>query len=218
MSVLTTARIGFTINDAFTAAYSNLAGRFNNISANYWTPENQSGTEPRPSVSGLGNFASARNYKDGSFVRIRDITLGYTLSRQAGEPLRRRRRARLYVRAQDPFIFTYLQGMGSGSRLQRRQRRTAARRRSIRAVRLSARCSSASTSGSDSATAHAYGIPHEAYTIGPRTRRPRGGGRLHGPQGVPDHWRRPRATSKPPAGAERRDRRHLLGSPRLLRR
>ena len=90
-SVLATARIGFTINDAFTAAYNSLAGRFNNIKANYWTPENQTGTDPRPSIDGLGNFASARNYKDGSFVRIRDITLGYTLRPAPGESVRRRR-------------------------------------------------------------------------------------------------------------------------------
>ena len=109
VSVLTTARIGFTINDAFTAAYSNLAGRFNNISANYWTPENQSGTEPRPSVDGLGNFASSRNYKDGSFVRIRDITLGYTLSPTLANRFNSKG-ARLYVRAQDPFIFTSYKG------------------------------------------------------------------------------------------------------------
>jgi TonB-linked SusC/RagA family outer membrane protein len=108
-SVLTTARIGFTINDAFTAAYNSLAGRFNNIRANYWTPENQTGTDPRPSVDGLGNFASARNYKDGSFVRIRDITLGYTLSPTMASRFASKG-ARLYVRAQDPFIFTSYKG------------------------------------------------------------------------------------------------------------
>lgn len=109
LSVLTTARIGFTINDAFTAAYSNLAGRFNNVDVNYWTPENQTGTEPRPSVDGLGNFASARNYKDGSFVRIRDITLGYTLSPRLATRFSSKG-ARVYVRAQDPFIFTSYKG------------------------------------------------------------------------------------------------------------
>lgn len=109
VSVLTTARIGFTINDAFTAAYSNLAGRFNNVAVNYWTPENQAGTEPRPSVDGLGNFAGARNYKDGSFVRIRDITLGYTLSPKLANRFASKG-ARLYVRAQDPFIFTSYKG------------------------------------------------------------------------------------------------------------
>ena len=108
-SVLTTARIGFTINDAFTAAYDGLAGRFNNIETNYWTPENQTGTDPRPSVDGLGNFASSRNYKDGSFVRIRDITLGYTLSPRLASRFSSKG-ARLYVRAQDPFIFTSYKG------------------------------------------------------------------------------------------------------------
>lgn len=109
VSVLTTARMGFTINDAFTAAYSNLAGRFNNVNVNYWTPENPTGTEPRPSVDGLGNFASARNYKDGSFVRVRDITLGYTLSERLANRVNAQG-ARLYVRAQDPFIFTNYKG------------------------------------------------------------------------------------------------------------
>ena len=108
-SVLTTARVGFTINDGFTAAYDGLAGRFNNIATNYWTPENQTGTDPRPSVDGLGNFASARNYKDGSFVRIRDITLGYALSPKLASRFAANG-ARLYVRAQDPFIFTSYKG------------------------------------------------------------------------------------------------------------
>jgi len=108
-SVLATARVGFTINDAFTAAYDGLGGRFNNIETNYWTPENQTGTDPRPSVDGLGNFASARNYKDGSFVRIRDITMGYTLSPRLADRVAAKS-ARLYVRAQDPFIFTSYKG------------------------------------------------------------------------------------------------------------
>src|SRR5678816_319335 len=103
LSILATARPGFLINDSFTAAYNQLAGRFSNISTSYWTPENQSATEPRPSTAGLGNFAGARNYKDGSFVRVRDITLGYRVpskwaSRMSATNLR------LYARAQDPFI------------------------------------------------------------------------------------------------------------------
>ena len=109
VSALAAARVGYTINDAFTAAYSNLAGRFSNIKANYWTPENQSGTEPRPSTNGLGTYASARNYKNGSFVRIRDITLGYTLPSRIATRITAER-ARVYVRAQDPFIWTDYQG------------------------------------------------------------------------------------------------------------
>jgi TonB-linked SusC/RagA family outer membrane protein len=109
LSVLATARIGYTIQDAFTQAYNSLAGRFNNVSTNYWTPENQTGTEPRPSTNGLGNFAGARNYKDGSFVRIRDITLGYALDPRLARRISAAR-ARVYVRAQDPFIFTSYKG------------------------------------------------------------------------------------------------------------
>jgi TonB-linked SusC/RagA family outer membrane protein len=109
LSVLAMARQGFLINDAFTSAYNSLAGRFNNVATNYWTPENQTGTEPRPSTNGLGNFAGSRNYKDGSFVRIRDITLGYALSNALAGRIGASR-ARLYIRAQDPFIFTKYKG------------------------------------------------------------------------------------------------------------
>ena len=109
LSVLATARIGFLINDSFTAAYNSLAGRFNNIEANYWTPENQNGTDPRPSTNGLGAYASARNYVNGSFVRIRDITLGYTFDNRLANRIYANR-ARLYVRAQDPFLFTKYKG------------------------------------------------------------------------------------------------------------
>ena len=193
VSVLATARIGFTINDAFTAAYDGLGGRFNNIETNYWTPENPTGTDPRPSVDGLGNFASARNYKDGSFVRIRDITLGYTLS-PAGEPVRLEGRAVVRPGAGPLHLHARTRGgiprPASASAI-----RTAARPRSTRAVRRSARSSLASTSDSNSPP-HAYGINHDAYTIGPRDRRPRGGGQLHGPQGVPGHGRHRRPTSK----------------------
>src|SRR6185503_24467 len=109
ISALATARIGYHVDDAFTAAYNQLAGRFNNIKANYWTPENQSGTEPRPSTNGLGQYQSARNYKEASHVRIRDITLGYTLPALFTSRLPSQR-ARVYVRAQDPFIFTKYKG------------------------------------------------------------------------------------------------------------
>jgi TonB-linked SusC/RagA family outer membrane protein len=109
LSFLATARYGFLINDSFTAAYNSLAGRFSNIRTNYWTPENQSAPEPRPSTAGLGSFAGARNYKDGSFVRIRDITLGYALDPRLASRISATR-ARLYARAQDPFIFTKYKG------------------------------------------------------------------------------------------------------------
>ena len=56
LSALTTARIGFTINDAFTAAYDGLAGRFNNIATNYWTLYGAPGHPPKQAPT-----ASARS-------------------------------------------------------------------------------------------------------------------------------------------------------------
>jgi hypothetical protein len=109
LSVLAVARYGFDINDSFTAAYNSLAGRFSNIQTTYWTPENQTATEPRPSTNGLGAFAGARNYKDGSFMRIRDITVGYTVDPKWAARVNASH-ARLYARAQDPFIFTKYKG------------------------------------------------------------------------------------------------------------
>jgi TonB-linked SusC/RagA family outer membrane protein len=109
VSALATARIGYHVDDAFTAAYNSLAGRFNNIRTSYWTPENQTATEPRPSTNGLGTYASSRNFKEASFVRVRDITLGYTLPARLASKVSMQR-TRLYVRAQDPFIFTNYEG------------------------------------------------------------------------------------------------------------
>ena len=108
-SVLTTARLGYTVSSPFLSAYNGLAGRFNNLDVNYWTPEHPSNEFPRPYLAGTGNFNQAIWFQDASHVRIRDITLGYTipptLFGRAGVT-----RARLYGRVQDPFIFTKFKG------------------------------------------------------------------------------------------------------------
>ena len=105
LSVLVTARWGYMVNNAFILAYGSLAGRFNNLDVDYWTPEKPSNKFPRPNVNGQGNYFGALALQDGSHVRVRDITLGYTLP---GSMLQRigARHARLYVRAQEPFLFT----------------------------------------------------------------------------------------------------------------
>ena len=65
-----------------------------------------SNTAPRPDKNTESPyFADARGYQDGSFVKIRNITLGGQipsryLSRIGANSMR------LYVTAQDPFLFT----------------------------------------------------------------------------------------------------------------
>jgi hypothetical protein len=83
-----------------------LAGRYNGVRVNYWTPDNPSNDAPRPDKNTESPFFSdARGYEDGSFVKVRNITLGATvperyLSRVGAQNLR------LYVTAQDPFLWT----------------------------------------------------------------------------------------------------------------
>ena len=105
-TVLATARWGYMVNSPFISAYTNLIGRFNNRDVNYWTPENPSNEYPRPSTLGIGNYAPSLALRDGSHVRIRDITLGYELPSSLIGRLGGAGRARVYVKAQDPFMFT----------------------------------------------------------------------------------------------------------------
>ena len=45
----------------------------------YWTPENPTNSAPRPSAAGGLQYLSTLQYISGSFLKVRNITLGYTL-------------------------------------------------------------------------------------------------------------------------------------------
>ena len=98
-------RQGFMIRNDL-ARGNSLAGRYNGINVNYWTPNNPSNEAPRPDKNTESPyFGESRGYEDGSFVKIRNITVGATvperyLSRVGAQSLR------LYFTAQDPFLFT----------------------------------------------------------------------------------------------------------------
>jgi TonB-linked SusC/RagA family outer membrane protein len=104
-------RQGFMVRNTFKTSQSTLAGRYNGIAVNYWTPTNPTGDEPRPDKDQENpRNGDARAYEGGSFSRIRNITLGFTLpaefARRAGtESLR------IYGAAQNPFTFTRFTGL-----------------------------------------------------------------------------------------------------------
>jgi hypothetical protein len=83
-----------------------LAGRYNGPAVNFWTPSNPSNEAPRPDKNTENPvFGDARGYEDGSFLKIRNITVG------ANVPSRYLARvgassARIYFTAQDPWMFT----------------------------------------------------------------------------------------------------------------
>ncbi|GAB3929034.1 TonB-dependent receptor [Larkinella terrae] len=54
-------------------------GRFNSLNFDYWTPTNPSNSIPLPYAASAPLYADAVRFYDGSFVKIRNITLGYSL-------------------------------------------------------------------------------------------------------------------------------------------
>jgi TonB-linked SusC/RagA family outer membrane protein len=56
-------------------------GRYNSINFDYWTPANETDQIPRPYAASAPLYADAVRYFNGSFVKIRNITLGYNLPR-----------------------------------------------------------------------------------------------------------------------------------------
>jgi hypothetical protein len=99
-------RQGFTIANLFHTDNSTLAGRYNGLAVDYWTPTNPSNTEPRPTKnSEFPVNGGSRAYEDGSFTRVRNVTLGVRIpdgyiQRLGAESLR------IYGTAQNPFTFT----------------------------------------------------------------------------------------------------------------
>ncbi len=81
LNVFVFARVGQTMEYAYYSRV-HLPGRENGARVNYWTPENPSNDFPHPRTSSSFAalpYSSTLAYVDGSFVKIRNITLGYNL-------------------------------------------------------------------------------------------------------------------------------------------
>lgn len=82
-----------------------LTGRRNNINVDYWTPTNTDAKYPNPAgpISGDNpKYGTTLGYFDGSFMKIRTITLGYDFNRSLIK--NSKVRMRMYVTAQNPFV------------------------------------------------------------------------------------------------------------------
>lgn len=76
LSALVYARIGQTIRSEYASYFRNSVTQ-NTTLADYWTPENPTNDYPRPSSSGNILYGSTLPFRDGTFVKIRDIRLSY---------------------------------------------------------------------------------------------------------------------------------------------
>ena len=81
-----------------------LNSRVNQLKVDYWTPTNPTNDFPQPDAGGMAYmYTSTLTYRDGSFIKIRTIDLGYNfpnkwLGKSGIQSLR------AYVSAQNPFI------------------------------------------------------------------------------------------------------------------
>ncbi|MEQ8580461.1 MAG: TonB-dependent receptor [Marinoscillum sp.] len=85
------------------------AGRYNALNLNYWTVNNPSNEYYGPGIAN-NPFRGAVFYQDASFVRISDITLGYTLPGTALDKYGFSN-FRMYVQISNPFVFHDFDGM-----------------------------------------------------------------------------------------------------------
>ncbi|MEQ9098024.1 MAG: TonB-dependent receptor [Imperialibacter sp.] len=76
---------------------------------NRWTGEGTSTTEPRASFGGINFSPSTRFIQDGSFLRFRNMTIGYTIPEAALERINMNQ-VRVYVRGTNLFTATKFTG------------------------------------------------------------------------------------------------------------
>lgn len=87
--------------------YDTSSTRFNQIGIkDFWTPENPTNTHPRPEMTKIGLLAgSTWVWRDLSFIRIKNINLGYTLPKSISSKFGSKY-VRAYLAVDNPFLFT----------------------------------------------------------------------------------------------------------------
>jgi TonB-linked SusC/RagA family outer membrane protein len=103
LSAMFTAQQGETVLSGRLSRNMELMGRFSELNVNFWTPENSSNDFPRPSRGEI-RHRSSLFYRDGSYVRLQNVTLGYQIplvfaQRMGAEA------ARVYATAQNPWLW-----------------------------------------------------------------------------------------------------------------
>jgi TonB-linked SusC/RagA family outer membrane protein len=108
-SIFAYARVGQYINYTYNTSYK-AQGLENGSNVNYWTPENPSNDFPRPDASVVQTsrlYFSTLGIVKGSFLKIKNINLGYTLPKDLIGKWHINN-LRLYVTGQNLFTFSKL--------------------------------------------------------------------------------------------------------------
>jgi len=106
LSVLVHARMGQMLNSSYhNLGGNNWQGRYNAITMDYWTADNPTNAIPRPNAGEAPLYADAVRYFDGSFIKIRNIALGYNINAGLIKKLGLTS-ARVYSTVNNAFIFS----------------------------------------------------------------------------------------------------------------
>ena len=100
------ARIGQMINSDRSARFDQQGVGNSTAGLDYWTPENPTNAYPRPNKNGGLKYLSTLGYQDGSYARIRNITLAYNVPVKALPKVIRG--VRVYVTGKNLVTFTKL--------------------------------------------------------------------------------------------------------------
>jgi TonB-linked SusC/RagA family outer membrane protein len=104
LSFFVFARVGQLIRSRFHDNVNQLAGRYNNLNLNYWTPNNLTNDFPQPVVTQeFPKNGSALTYFEGSFFKIRNINIGYNLPDDVAKKLKMQS-VRIFASIQQPLI------------------------------------------------------------------------------------------------------------------
>jgi TonB-linked SusC/RagA family outer membrane protein len=109
LSALATARWGYTIRSTMWPGAN--AARYNQPEFEYWTPQNPVNTYPQPlQAQESATDNEAVQLFNGSHWRVRNITLGYSVPSSIIGRIGEDSSLRIYVQAQDPWVFTDFPG------------------------------------------------------------------------------------------------------------
>ncbi|WP_133273389.1 TonB-dependent receptor domain-containing protein [Hymenobacter radiodurans] len=108
LSFLVYARVGQMLATGFRPG---LGGRFPGQQVDYWTPANPTTEAPRPnSQQDIATFGDAMRYQNGSFAKVRSISLTYTIPKDLAAKFYSTNLS-VYVNAVNPFLITKFKGL-----------------------------------------------------------------------------------------------------------
>jgi TonB-linked SusC/RagA family outer membrane protein len=80
--------------------------RLNQLKGDYWTPENPTNVQPKPNAVGDGYLmGSSFAFRDQSFIRVKNINLGYTIPASISNKIRSNK-TRIYLAVENPYLWT----------------------------------------------------------------------------------------------------------------